>query len=87
MVAARGEDTARQTCDEFKAAGFEAAYCLVDVSDWDQVQQMVATTVSTFGTVDILCANAGIFPQVMRSASKAGPPSLSSAPILTECPL
>jgi 3-oxoacyl-[acyl-carrier protein] reductase len=63
MIAARGEEAASQACDELKAAGYEAAYCLVDVSDWGQVQQMVATTVSTFGTIDILCANAGIFPQ------------------------
>lgn len=63
MIAARGEEAASLACDELKAAGCEVDYCLVDVSDWDQVQKMVSKTVSTFGTVDILCANAGIFPQ------------------------
>lgn len=63
MIAARGEEAAKQTCDEIKAAGGEAAYCLGDVSVWADVQAMVASTVSTFGTIQILCANAGIFPQ------------------------
>ncbi|MBN8912328.1 MAG: SDR family oxidoreductase, partial [Rhizobiales bacterium] len=34
-----------------------------DVSDWESVQALIATAVETFGTVDILCANAGVFPQ------------------------
>ncbi|MFK8084251.1 MAG: 3-oxoacyl-ACP reductase FabG [Granulosicoccus sp.] len=63
MIAARGEEAAKASCEEIKSAGGEAEYCLVDVTDWEQVQKMVATTISTFGTVHILCANAGIFPQ------------------------
>jgi 3-oxoacyl-[acyl-carrier protein] reductase len=63
MIAARGEESARAVCDEIKLAGGEASYCLVDVADWAQVQKMVSTTIDTYGTVNILCANAGIFPQ------------------------
>jgi 3-oxoacyl-[acyl-carrier protein] reductase len=40
-----------------------AAYHLCDVSDWDDMQGLVRATKDAFGTVDILCANAGIFPQ------------------------
>jgi 3-oxoacyl-[acyl-carrier protein] reductase len=36
---------------------------LCDVTDWNAVQAMVAATADTFGSVDILCSNAGIFPQ------------------------
>lgn len=63
MIAARGAEAAKKTCNEINASGGEAAYCLVDVSDWADVQKMVSTTVSTYGAVNILCANAGIFPQ------------------------
>lgn len=63
MVVARGEDDAKKTCDEFKGAGGTAKYCVADVSDWDDVQRMVAETVDAFGSLDILCTNAGIFPQ------------------------
>ncbi|MDO6586640.1 3-oxoacyl-ACP reductase FabG [Salipiger sp. 1_MG-2023] len=64
MMAARGEEAAQLAVAEIKAAGGIAAYHLTDVADWDSVQEMVAATVGLFGGVDILCANAGIFPQV-----------------------
>ena len=63
MIAARGESAAQQTVDEFKAAGGTAAYFLCDVANWEQVQALVEYTENTFGPVDILCANAGSFPQ------------------------
>jgi 3-oxoacyl-[acyl-carrier protein] reductase len=63
MIAARGEDAAIATCEEIKQSGGEASYCLVDVSDWTHVQKMVADTIATYGQINILCANAGIFPQ------------------------
>ena len=64
MIAARGEAAAKATVDEIEAAGGTATWHATDVADWDSVQRMVATTVETFGGVDILCANAGIFPQI-----------------------
>ncbi|MEM1129203.1 MAG: 3-oxoacyl-ACP reductase FabG [Pseudomonadota bacterium] len=63
MIAARGEDAAAAAVDEIKAAGGDAAYHLTDVSDWDSVEALVAATVDAFDGVNILCANAGIFPQ------------------------
>jgi len=63
MVVARGEEAAGATVEEIRSAGGTAEYCLCDVSDWDSVQSMVRTTVETFGGIDILCANAGVFPQ------------------------
>lgn len=40
------------------ASGFSA-----DISDWDQSQAMVQAAVERNGGLDILCANAGIYPQ------------------------
>ncbi len=63
MIASRGEDAAKAASDEMNAAGGNTSYTSCDVSDWASVQAMVATTVEKFGSVDILCANAGAFPQ------------------------
>lgn len=64
MIAARGEAAAKDTVAAIEAAGGTAAWHATDVADWTSVQEMVAATVAAFGGVDILCANAGIFPQV-----------------------
>jgi len=64
MIAARGEDAAQAAVKEMTDAGGTASYVIGDVSDWGDVQKMVAACVDTFGGMDILCANAGAFPQV-----------------------
>jgi len=64
MIAARGEKDARAAVDEINGADGNASFTHCDVSDWDSVRQMVAATAEAFGGVDILCANAGVFPQV-----------------------
>ncbi len=63
MIAARGEDAAKKAVDDIKGAGGTADYHLTDVCDWDQMQALVAATEKAYGGVDILCSNAGIFPQ------------------------
>ncbi len=63
MIAARGEEAAKTTVEEFKAAGWTADYRLVDVTDMAAIEGLVADTEKAFGGLDILCANAGIFPQ------------------------
>ncbi|MEM1315361.1 MAG: 3-oxoacyl-ACP reductase FabG [Pseudomonadota bacterium] len=63
MIAARGEAAAQEAVDELRAAGAEAEWTLCDVSDWAQVQALAAATVERFGGIDVLCANAGAFPQ------------------------
>jgi 3-oxoacyl-[acyl-carrier protein] reductase len=49
--------------EKLRAAGGTAEFCQCDVADWDSVQNMVNTTVSRFGGLDVMCANAGAFPQ------------------------
>jgi 3-oxoacyl-[acyl-carrier protein] reductase len=63
MIAARGEKEAAGTVEQINAKGGSAAFAVCDVSDEKQVFSMVEKTVSTFGSMDILCANAGVFPQ------------------------
>lgn len=63
MIVARGEEEALKAVENLRAKGATAEYCLCDVSDEEQVKAMVAKTAEVFGSVDILCANAGIFPQ------------------------
>lgn len=63
MIAARGERDGNATAEALNAAGGTAAYCRCDVSDWASVQNLVETTVATFGGLNVMCANAGAFPQ------------------------
>jgi 3-oxoacyl-[acyl-carrier protein] reductase len=62
-IAARGEEALRRTCDELNAAGGDVRLELCDVSDWDSVRAMVDSTAEAQGGLDIMCANAGAFPQ------------------------
>lgn len=57
-IAARGETDGKAAADEL---GATFVHC--DVSDWDSVKAMVDAVAARTGAVDILCANAGAFPQ------------------------
>ena len=61
MVVARGAEAAAATATEL---GREAASFAADVTDFKRLQAMARATAEAFGGIDILCANAGIFPQV-----------------------
>jgi len=62
-IAARGEADLEKTADELNSAGGNVRYTICDVSDWGSVQAMIDDTVAAQGGLDILCANAGAFPQ------------------------
>lgn len=62
MIAARGMDAAQACCDEIKAAGGEAACVSADVSTLAGAREAAAKCAELYGGIDILCANAGIFP-------------------------
>ena len=49
--------------EELESAGGTASFCACDVTDFEQVQALVAHAESTYGGLDIMCSNAGIFPQ------------------------
>ena len=54
------DDEGRQVEAEIAAAGGEAVYVRLDVTDEDSWREAVGTAVSRFGKVDILVNNAGI---------------------------
>jgi len=46
-----------------KEIGNGAQSFSADVADWEQSQAMAKATADAFGGIDILCANAGVYPQ------------------------
>ena len=60
MVVARHLDEAQVCAREL---GPTAQAYAADVSDWSAMQEVAAATATAFGAIDILCANAGVFPQ------------------------
>lgn len=67
-IAARGEADLRRTCDELNAAGGAVRHAVCDVSDWRSVEAMVDDAAAAQGGLDVMCANAGIFPQTKIAA-------------------
>jgi glucose 1-dehydrogenase len=54
------EDATNSIVNDIKNAGGEAIGVKADVSNEAEVQAMFAATIRAFGTIDILCANAGL---------------------------
>jgi 3-oxoacyl-[acyl-carrier protein] reductase len=63
-VAVAGRDTERgaAAAAEIGAGGAEVIYVPGDVSSGADVERMVTEVVERFGGLDVLCANAGVFP-------------------------
>jgi len=64
LVVSRNLAEAEQVAAEIIAAGGDAKAFAADVTEPAQTQAMAAAAVTAFGTIDVLCANAGIFPAV-----------------------
>jgi 3-oxoacyl-[acyl-carrier protein] reductase len=63
LVTGRNEDDARRTVAELSGVGQgRVEYVLGDVADPAACAAMAQAAVSAFGGIDVLCANAGIFP-------------------------
>jgi 3-oxoacyl-[acyl-carrier protein] reductase len=60
VVADINEETARQTAEEIRGTSGQALAIKVDVSNWDDVSNMVKRTLEEFGQIDILVNNAGL---------------------------
>lgn len=63
VIAARNEQELQESVAEINKSGGEARAVKCDVSEWRSVENLIAETAKAFGGVDVLCANAGIFPQ------------------------
>jgi 3-oxoacyl-[acyl-carrier protein] reductase len=62
LVVARNIGPAEATANEIRAAGGKASALAADVSSWPDAQRIAAEATAQFGGIDILCANAGVFP-------------------------
>ena len=60
-------DSARLVAREVEAAGSKALLLKGDVSDRDQARALVDHTVETLGDLDIVVANAGVWPAAEKS--------------------
>ena len=59
-VAARGIDAARQAAEELSAQGIRSVAVQADITDVEQVEQLVDEVTRALGPVDVLVNNAGI---------------------------
>jgi 3-oxoacyl-[acyl-carrier protein] reductase len=64
MIAGRDPAVGEQAAAELSGGGGEVAYVSGDVGVAADTERMVAQTVDRFGGLDVLCANAGVFPDV-----------------------
>ena len=62
LVVSRREEVTRQVIKNIRLDGGIASYCLGDVRCYKDMEKAVQTAVERNGSVDILCANAGIAP-------------------------
>ncbi len=63
LIVARGLDDAEATADEIRSEGGTAAAFSADVTNSDSLDAMASAAAERHGGIDILCCNAGIFPQ------------------------
>lgn len=54
-----------ETEAELRDKGYDVKFLKADTSNSSDITEMVQTAVSSFGRIDIMCPNAGIFPQTL----------------------
>jgi 3-oxoacyl-[acyl-carrier protein] reductase len=62
LVVGRDKDALAATVEELTTAGGEASATVCDIRDREQCDEMARIAVARHGGIDVLCANAGIFP-------------------------
>jgi 3-oxoacyl-[acyl-carrier protein] reductase len=62
LITGRDSDVARTAAEELSADGAEVTFIQADVSDREDCRRMAANAIERLGGIDILCANAGVFP-------------------------
>src|SRR2546430_1672661 len=63
LVVSRNVEDAEACAEELRRAGGTATACAGDVTQIRDMQMLADTAAAVHGGIDILCANAGIFPQ------------------------
>ena len=67
LIVSRNLDQAEAAASAINESGGAASALSADVSSWDDMQRMAETTAERHGGIDILCCNAGIFPDAKLS--------------------
>jgi 3-oxoacyl-[acyl-carrier protein] reductase len=63
LITGRNEADAEAVCAELSAlGGGRVSYVLGDVADAESCASMAATAIERHGGIDVLCANAGVYP-------------------------
>jgi 3-oxoacyl-[acyl-carrier protein] reductase len=68
LVVSRKLDEAKAAAAEIVAAGGEARAFAADVTSQSDMEAMARAAIDAYGAIDILCANAGIFPAAKLGA-------------------
>ncbi len=63
-IVGRDREVGARAAADLGSSGGEVAYICADVSVAADAERMVSETVERFGGLDVLCANAGVFPDV-----------------------
>jgi 3-oxoacyl-[acyl-carrier protein] reductase len=64
LITGRDYEAANAAADELRAAAHgEVSYVLADVASREDCRRMAAVALERLGGIDVLCANAGIFPE------------------------
>ncbi len=64
VLVGRDETLLKEVLDDIQNRGAEAIIVKADVSKEQDMQQMVKMAISHYGRIDVLCHNAGIYPEV-----------------------
>lgn len=56
----RNEEKLKKTVEEFRSFGYSVDHFVADVTDFTSCKQLVAHTIKTFGTINVLVTNASI---------------------------
>ena len=64
MIASRSRDAAEEALLSLRQLDGRVEYFQCDVSDWQSVQDLVTHTIKKFGKLDVVCANAGVYPKI-----------------------
>lgn len=71
LIVGRDAKAANETAAELAKAGGTASAFAADVSDADAMAAMARTAADRHGGIDVLCANAGLYPMVRIEAMTA----------------
>ena len=63
LIVGRDEAAAKDTVAELRQSGGEVSWLLADVTRREDCQRIAAAAAERHGGIDVLCANAGIFPE------------------------